>query len=118
MSQDTLRQVGPVVLSILVIIAVAVVRNYSRTLAAVTATMPVAIPLSLWIVYTGYAGERAQIREYTDTLPLGLLSTLAFTVAVWLTSRAGWRLWPMIGAGYVAWAGTLAVLLWVRRLAG
>lgn len=118
MNQDALRQVGPVVLSILVIIAVAVVRNYSRTLAAVTATMPVAIPLSLWIVYMGSAGERTQVRQYTDALPLGLLSTLAFTVAVWFAERAGWRVWPMIGAGYVAWAATLALLLWLRRLMG
>jgi hypothetical protein len=115
MNQDTLRQVGPVVLSILVIIAVAVVRNYSRTLAAVTATMPIAIPLSLWIIYSGSKGDRRQVQEYSDALPIGLLSTLAFTVAVWFASRAGWKLWPMIGAGYAAWAVSLGVMLLVRR---
>jgi hypothetical protein len=116
MNQDTLRQVGPVVLSILVIIAVAVIRNYSRTLAAVTATMPIAIPLSLWIIYSGFDGDRKQVQEYTDALPIGILSTLAFTVAVWFASRAGWKLWPMIGAGYAAWGVSLGVMLLVRRI--
>ena len=116
MNQDTLRQVGPVILSILVIIAVAVVRNYSRTLAAVTATMPVSIPLSLWIIYSGYDGDRQQVQQYTDALPMGLLSTLAFTVAVWLTARAGWKLWPMIGAGYGAWGVSLGIMLLIRRI--
>ena len=116
MNQDTWRQVGPVLLSVLVIIAVAIVRNYSRTLAAVTATMPVSIPLSLWIIYSGYQGDRDQVRQYTDALPIGLLSTLAFTVAVWFASRAGWRLWPMIGAGYAAWGASLGIFLLLRRV--
>ena len=46
-----LRQILPVIVSILIIIAVAILRNYSKTLAAIFATMPINIPLSLWIIY-------------------------------------------------------------------
>ncbi len=55
------QQVVPVVASILTIIVIAVVRVYSKTLAAITATMPVTIPLALWIVYSGSSGDRTTV---------------------------------------------------------
>lgn len=44
------QRVLPVIASIL-IISVAVVRQYSKALAPILATMPINIPLAMWILY-------------------------------------------------------------------
>jgi hypothetical protein len=118
MQQDTLRQVGPLLVSILILVVLTILRNYSRVLSAVLVTTSVVIPLSLWIIYTGVGGDRASIRQFTDALPIGVVGTVAFIVAIWFASRAGWRLLPMIGAGYAAWAAALALLFALRGLLG
>ncbi len=71
MNHDTLRQVMPVVVSIVVIIAVAVVRSYSKTLATITATMPVNIPLAMWIVYSGENGDHDTVARFAGSLFAG-----------------------------------------------
>jgi hypothetical protein len=118
MPQDTWRQIGPVLLSILVILVVAVLRTYSRTVAAITATMPVIIPLSLWIIWSSTGGDRATVQQYTGTLLAGILGTLGFILALWLTARAGWRLPSMLAVSYLVWAATVGLILAVRRLMG
>jgi hypothetical protein len=118
MHQDTLRQIGPVLVSVLILVAIAILRNHSRVLSAVLATTPMIIPLSLWIIYTGANGDRAALRQYTDTLPIGIVGTVAFIVAVWLAARAGWRLLPMLAVGYAAWAAALGLLFGLRSLLG
>ena len=47
------QRVLPVAVSIGIIIAVAVLRQYSKTFAAIAATMPINVPLALWIIYSG-----------------------------------------------------------------
>ncbi len=115
---DTLRQVMPVIVSILIIIAVAVLRQYSRTLAAILATMPINMPLSIWIIYTAENGDKAAIADYTQTLMWGLVPAFFFLIAAWLAFRAGWALPQAMGAGYVVWALVLGVLLLVRGTFG
>lgn len=112
---DTWRQIAPVLVSILIIVAVALLRNHSRVLAGILGTMPINVALALWIVYSGAAGERSSIRQYTDTLPFGILGTVAFILAVWLAARAGWRLLPMLAIGYVAWGVTLALIFALKQ---
>jgi hypothetical protein len=107
---DTLRQVLPVVISILVLISIAILRAYSKTLAAITATMPVNIPLAVWIVYSGEHGDHAAMVDFTGSLFAGLVATLIFTVALWLAARAGLALIPMLIVSYLTWAGVLGVL--------
>jgi TctA family transporter len=118
MDQATWRQVGPVLLSILIIIVVAIVRSYSRTLAAITATMPVVVPLSLWIVWSSSRGDRATVQQYTGVLLSGIGGTVAFIVTLWLAARAGWRLGPMLGVGYLVWAVVVAGLMLAWRMLG
>lgn len=107
---DAWRQVGPVLLSIVIIIAIAILRNSSRVLAGILGTMPVNVALALWIVYSGANGEKSSIRQYTDTLPFGIVGTVAFILAVWFAARAGWKLLPMLAVGYAAWGFTLALM--------
>lgn len=115
---DTMRQIMPVIISIAIIIAVAVLRQYSRTLAAILATMPINIPLSIWIIYSAEHGDQTAMTEYTQTLMWGLIPAFVFIIVSWLAFRAGWALPQTIGAGYVSWALVLGVLLMVRGMVG
>ena len=113
-SQDIL----PVVLSILVIILVAVVEKQSKLFAALTATMPLAAPLALWIVYSSNSGDKNAVSQFSLSLLLRLLPTLAFLVTVWLAARSGMKLLPMILTGYGVWALGATILYVLRNTIG
>jgi uncharacterized membrane protein (GlpM family) len=94
------EKVVPVILSVAVIIAVAIVQDRSRYLAAVLATMPLTAPLALWIVYSSSRGDRARTAEFTASMILGVIATLAFVVGTWLGLRQGWSLpWALVTGG-------------------
>jgi len=109
-SQDII----PVVLSIVIIILVAILEKQSRLFAALTATMPLTAPLALWIVYSSNAGDKTAVSQFSLSLLLGLIPTLAFLITVWLAARAGVKLAPMIMAGYGVW-GIGAIILYLLR---
>ena len=113
-----LQDILPVVLSIIVIILVAILEKQSKLFAALTATMPLAAPLALWIVYSSNGGDRAAVSQFTLSLLLGLLPTLALLVAVWLAARAGMKLAPMILTGYGVWAVGATILFLFRNILG
>jgi len=108
------QDVVPVVLSIVVIILVAVLEKQSKLFAALTATMPLATPLALWIVYSSNAGNREVVSQFSLSLLLGLFPTLAFLITVWLAARAGMKLGPILITGYSVW-GTGALILYLLR---
>ena len=111
------QRVLPVVVSICIIIAVAVLRQHSRTLAAIAATMPINVPLALWIVYSGGgANDRDALMVFFETMMIGLPPTFLFVVVAYLAARAGWNVAPMIVVGYLAWGGSLLLLLPLRAL--
>ena len=113
-SQDIL----PIVLSIVVILLVAVLEKQSKLFAALTATMPLTAPLALWIVYSSNAGDKAAVSQFSLSLMLGLLPTMAFLITVWLAARAGMKLAPMILTGYGVWAVGAAILYFLRNTLG
>jgi hypothetical protein len=108
----------PLLISIVVIILIAILERYSKTIAAITATMPLTVTFGLWIVYTSSAGEVEQVSEFTRSLLISIVPSLVFLVVVFLTSRAGWKLLPMLLSGYTAWAFGLAFLFGLRTLLG
>ncbi len=108
----------PVVISIVVILLVAVLQKVSKPIAAVTATMPVTIPLSLWIVYSNNRENQRAVSQFSQGLVIGIVPTVAFTVAVWLASRAGLKLVPILLVGYGTWVGVLLISLGIRRVIG
>lgn len=110
-----IQEILPVGISITVIILVAVIQKQSRVVAALTATMPVTIPLALWIVYSSTNGNPQMMSQFTRSLVIGIIPTLAFVLAIYLASRAGLKLIPMIGTGYLAWGLTLLGILTIRR---
>ena len=111
----TLRQILPVVVSIIIIIAVAILRNYSRTLSAVFATMPVNLPLSLWIFYNGADGNnQPAMVTFAQSLVIGIFPTVGFTIAAWLAFRAGWSLIAALLSGYLAYGVFLGTIILIR----
>jgi hypothetical protein len=108
----------PVVISVIVILIVALVERHSKLVAAVTATMPLTIPLALWIVYSSNRGDPVSIERFTRNMVAGIIPTLAFAIAVWLGARAGVKLTPLILIGYTVWALVLLLILGLQRLLG
>ena len=113
---DSLRQILPVVISIVTIIAIAVLRAYSKTLTAITATMPLTIPLTLWIVYAADHGNRQSIETFTGSLFLGIGATVIFVVVLYGAARAGLGLIGMLAVSYSAWALVLGSAYLIRSL--
>jgi hypothetical protein len=102
----TLSRVLPVVLSILVIIAIAVIQERSKALAAILATMPLTAPLALWVVYSANKDNPAAVSGFTAAMVPGIFATLIFVAACWVALRfklsfgwvmlAGWGAWGLI----------------------
>jgi hypothetical protein len=109
------EQTAPVLVSIVIILLIAVLRAVSKTVAAITATMPLNIMLALWIVYAAEEGEETSVVRFTGSMIMGVAATLACVVAMWLAAKAGWRLLPVIFVGYLAWGTTLFLILSVGR---
>jgi hypothetical protein len=97
------QEVLPVIISIIVIVLVAVIQKQSKMIAAITATMPLTIPLTLWIVYSSVGGDQQQVSQFTLGLMLGVIPTIGFACAIWLASRVGLKLIPMLIVGYAVW---------------
>ena len=113
-SQDVI----PVVLSIGVILAVAVLEKQSKLFAALTATMPLGIPLALWIVYSSNAGDKQVVSQFSLSLLLSFLPTLAFVITIWFAARAGMKLASMLAVGYSVWATGALILYLLRNTLG
>lgn len=112
------QDVVPVVLSIIVIILIAILEKQSKLIAAITATMPLATPLALWIVYFSNAGDRTAVSQFSLSLVLSLLPTFAFLITVWFAARAGMKLVPMLVTGYGVWGVGALILFLLRNTLG
>jgi hypothetical protein len=111
-------KVAPVIVSIIVIIAVAILRQYSKTFAAIAATMPINIPLGLWIIYSGTEGSEATkqkaLADFGELVLVNIGPTVGFLVTTWLMTRAGHSLVPTLIVGYVTWGVLLAIVMLLR----
>ena len=107
-----IQEIFPVLFSVIIIILIAVIEKQSKTVAAITAVMPVTAPLALWIVYSSSGGEQTTMNEFTFGLIMGLIPTFGFVIAAWLAARAGMKFGPIVLTGYSVWGiGTWLVYL-------
>ena len=112
------QDILPVLLSIVVIILVAVLEKQSKFAAAITATMPIGATLAIWIVYSANSGDREIMKDFTTGLLMGIIPTIGFLLAAWLSSRAGLKLVPLLLVGYIVWGVLLGLILILRRIIG
>ena len=115
---DTLRRIGPVLLSIVIIIVIALLRERSRVLAAITATMPINVALALYLIYVAEGTDQAAVVDFVRSMVLGVTATLIWLLAVWLAARAGWRLPRLLLVGYVAWGIAIGAIFALQSLLG
>ena len=113
---ETGAQIVPVAISILIILLIAILRSYSNTVAAITATMPLTVPLALWIVYAAEGGDQLATTRFIESMLIGVLATLVSVLAMWWVARAGWGLVPIIVATYSAWGVFIGVFFIVRQM--
>ena len=112
------QDVLPVFVSILVLILIAAVEKQSKSLAAITATMPVNITLALWIVYSANNGDQATMEQFSLGLLLGLVPAFGFVLASWLASRAGFKLLPVLLISYTVWVLGVVMMSILRKAFG
>lgn len=106
----------PVVVSIVIIIAIAILREYSRAFAAIAATMPLNIPLGMWIVYAGADDKADAMNDFTRAVLINIIPTVVFMIVAYFLVRAGWELVPTIFVSYIGWAIALGGVFLVQRL--
>ncbi len=108
----------PVVVSIAIIVFIAIIREYSKTIAAIVVTMPINVPLGMWIVYAGADNRQLALADFNVAVFYNIVPTVAFIIAAWQLTRAGASLIPTILLSYGAWAVCLGVILLIRALIG
>jgi hypothetical protein len=108
----------PVAISILIIIGVAVLEKQSKLVAAITATMPIKVPLSLWVVYVASSKPAEAMHEYSKGLMIGIIPTLGFIIAAWLAARAGLKIIPILAVGYGVWGLGVGLTFLFRSVLG
>jgi hypothetical protein len=101
----------PVVTSILIILLVAYLRDRSKVLATIFATMPINMPLALWVLVSSGPEDTALLANYVRSFIIGLIPAFIWLGVVYVCLRLGWSLLGSIGAGYLVWAVLIAALL-------
>ena len=109
------QDILPVIVSVIVIILIAVIEKQSRLIAAITATMPLGIPLGIWIVHSSSGGDKLAVSEFTLGMLLGIIPTIGFVIAAWLVARTGASLGKILVSGYGVWGLGALIMVFVRR---
>ena len=115
---ETCRRYGPVAASVGIIILIAVLRERSKVLAAITATMPVNITLALWLMYAAEQTSQADLIDFIRSMAVGVVGTLFWLLTVWAAARAGWGLGRLILLGYSAWGVLLGAVVLMQLVLG
>ncbi len=108
----------PVILSIFIIIAVAVLQRQSKLVAAVTATMPIKVPLALWVVYAANQGSQQAMEDFSRSLLVSIVPTIGFLMAAWVAARKGLKLIPTLLVGYLVWGAGVGLTVLFRNTLG
>lgn len=106
----------PIITSIVIILIVAVLRERSRTLAAILGTMPINMPLVMWIVWSTPDANQTVLVGFVRSLIIGMVPTLLWLAIVFFVLRSGWHLGIALLSGYVAWGVLLLLAIQVGLL--
>jgi hypothetical protein len=110
-------KVLPVLVSIGIIIAVALLREVSKTFAVIAATMPINIPLSMWIISANSEDPKA-LENLLSLVAVNIIPTVIFVWVAWQATRMGATLWGSIGIGYVVWGLAQLGIMLARQALG
>jgi hypothetical protein len=111
-------KVLPVIVSILIIIAVALLREKSPSFSAIAATMPINIPLGMWIVYATATDKNTVMQGFTTNVMINMIPTMVFAGVVMLATRMGLGLIACIIVGYIGWGVTFVLVSVIKHAMG
>jgi hypothetical protein len=109
----SLQKSLPVITSILIILAVALLRERSRTLSAILGTMPINMVLALWIVMSVGDSAPQSAADFVRALMIGLAPTYVWLFVVYGALNSGWQVWPAVLAGYGVWGALIGIAFWL-----
>ncbi len=110
------QKILPLLISIGILILVAILRNTSRTVAAIVATMPINIPLALYVFSGGENVTQQSLVDFLGSMIVGLIPSFFFLIAAYFAAREGLTTFPTIIVGYIAWGITLGIILGIQSL--
>lgn len=111
-----LQKTLPVITSIAIILVVAVLRDRSKTLATIFATMPINMPLALWVLTSAGEDNAAVIATYVRSFLVGLVPAFIWLGVVYVGLKIGMSLLGAIAGAYVVWVILIAGLFWMGAL--
>jgi uncharacterized membrane protein (GlpM family) len=112
------QEISRILIAFAVIVAVTLLQKQSKLIAAITATMPVNVPLAMWLLYSATGGDGVSMREFAKSLVVSIFPTVGFLLAAWLASRADVKLGPTLLAGYAVWGVGVLILMALKRRLG
>ncbi|RLD03872.1 MAG: hypothetical protein DRI32_06695 [Chloroflexi bacterium] len=112
------NEVVPVLISILIIIAVALLQKQSKLIAALISTTPIRIALAMWIVYASVNGNKREITQFNQSVAISLIPTFLFALAAWVAARNGLKIGWILLSGYGTWAIGAGVVYFFRQVLG
>jgi hypothetical protein len=101
--------VSQLLISFLLITAIALLSERSRFMASIASAMPAKLALALWFVFSDTGGDRALTADFCRTTLFALIPTAMFLVGCWFALRQGWSLGWVIAFGYGVWLASVGV---------
>ena len=111
-----LQLVIKVIISLAVILTCTFISKRYPSLAGLISVMPLTGLLVLVWVYYQNNGDSKTMTQFTAASCWGILPSILFFLVAGFCFRAGWKLWPSVGAGAFAWlAGAVVHQLLLNR---
>ena len=108
------NRILPVIISILIIIAIAIAKEMSTRFAAIIATAPVGFTLGLWIVYAGADNPADTMNDFTSSVLIAMIPNLIFIIVAWQAAKHGFSLIPTLAISYLIWGIGIGIMLMFR----
>ena len=112
------QEIYPVLVSILIIIAVAFLQRQSKLIAAIISVTPIRASLAIWIIYAAVNGNKTEVVKFNQSVALSLIPTFLFAVAAWYAARADLKFGGILLSGYAVWAIGAGILYFLRQSLG
>jgi hypothetical protein len=108
-------------LSFVVLTAVALLSERSHVLSAIAAVMPLKVTIALWFIFSDTGGDLALSADFCRTALIALVPTAVFLLACVFGFSRSWPLGRVLAVSYVVWLLSVAVYRglewWLQRRA-
>lgn len=111
-------EVISVVLSVVIIVAIAILRQYSDALTAIAAVAPIKVPLGMWVFMSAQEKTQTDFVNFNNELIINIIPTLCFLTAAYIAARNGLGLVPTIIVGYVVWGIAMGTVFGIKSVTG